>query len=470
MRFSKLRTQSENDPMKTSKSANQSGPTERQEQTLAFRHCLSVFVGVAIALSLVTACNTAPAPPPTEVEVEAATATTAGITEHVAADAILAPTEQAAIAAKISAPVRKFYVQRGSKVKAGQLLATLENKDLAATVQDNQGALQSAQATYQTTVQAQVPQDYQRAELDVAQAKANLDLNLEIVKSRTELFSQGAIAGRDLDTAKAALVEAQATYDAAQKRLASMQQVGRAAALKNAGGQLESAQGKYQGAEAELSYSEIRSPIAGVVTDRPLFAGETATAGTPLITVMNTAALLAKVHLPQAAAQLLKTGDTVSVMIPGVNPGPNRELDRDVKGKVTLISPALDPGSTTVEVWVQLDNRQGKLRPGSSVHVSMAGKSVPRALVVPSESIVTTSAGQKTVMAIDSAGVAHQTNVETGIEDGGMTQILSGISPGQRVVTAGAYALDDKTHVKVVASLGSDSDADAGKPDAAEAK
>ena len=121
-----------------------------------------------------------------------------------------------------------------------------------------------------------MPEEYQKAQLDVAQAKANLDLNQSIYTSRKQLFEQGATPGRDVDTAQAALVQAQAAYDTATKHLESLNAVSREAALKSAQGQLTSAKAKYEGAEAQASYAEIRSPIAGVVTDRPLFAGETA--------------------------------------------------------------------------------------------------------------------------------------------------------------------------------------------------
>ena len=114
---------------------------------------------------------------------------------------------------------------------------------------------------------------------------------------------------------------------------------------------MTSAEGKYKGAEAQVNYSEIRSPIDGVVTDRPLFAGETAAAGAPLITVMDTSALLAKTHIAQSLAQQMKVGDEASVHVPGVAD--------PVPAKVSLISPALDPGSTTVEVWLQ-DRQQGR--------------------------------------------------------------------------------------------------------------
>ena len=79
---------------------------------------------------------------------------------------------------------------------------------------------------------------------------------------------------------------------------------------------MQSAKGKYLGAEAQLSYSEIRSPINGVVTDRPLYPGEMAAAGTPLLTVMDTTSVVARAHIPQEQAALLKVGDKATVVIP----------------------------------------------------------------------------------------------------------------------------------------------------------
>ena len=101
--------------------------------------------------------------PEVQVEVQAAHPTQGPIAAHIAADAVLAPLAQAAIVPKISAPVTKFYVQRGSHVNAGELLATLENRDLTAAVLDNEGSYAAAKAVYDTSTRAQVPKDYQKA-------------------------------------------------------------------------------------------------------------------------------------------------------------------------------------------------------------------------------------------------------------------------------------------------------------------
>ena len=151
-------------------------------------------LGVLAMAALLSGCKKE-AEPTVQVAVQAEKPEQGAIAEHITADAVLAPIAQAAIEPKISAPVKKFYVQRGDKVKEGELLATLENADLTAAALDNKGAYEAAQAAYTTATKAQVPEDVQRAELDFAQAKANLELNQSIVMSRKQLFAEGAIPG-----------------------------------------------------------------------------------------------------------------------------------------------------------------------------------------------------------------------------------------------------------------------------------
>jgi HlyD family secretion protein len=397
---------------------------------------LALFCAVAFE-----GCKKSDEEPQSVVPVEAARPEVGDISEHIMADATLSPLAQAAISPKITAPVRTFYVQRGSKVKAGELLAVLENRDLSAQALDNEGQYNAAQAAYNMQTKAQVPEDYAKAELDVAQAKAQLDLQGEIAASRKKLFEQGAMAGRDYDTAVAVRVQAQAAYDAALNHLNSLTSVSKEASLQLAKGQLSSAQGKYEAAQAQVSYSEIRSPIAGVVTDRPLFPGETANTGTPLLTVMDTSSLLAKVHLSQIVAQRLSLGGDAAISVPGV--------DESVAGKITLISPALDLGSTTVEVWLKVDNKAGKLKAGTPVRASIAGKTIPKAIKIPLSAVLTAEDGTKSVMIVNADGTAHKANVQVGINDGDDVQVAQGLSGSETVITKGAYGLSEGTKVTV---------------------
>lgn len=349
--------------------------------------------------------------------------------------AVLFPLQQAAIVPKINAPVRKFYVERGSRVRAGQLLAELENRDLTASVTENQGAYEQAQATYETTTRASLPETVRKAELDLKAAKETLDSAQKVFDGRQMLYKQGAAPRKDLDDAAVALTQAHNQYVLAQQRLEALQAFGRAQELKAAEGQLTAAKGRFENAQAQLGYSEIRSPIDGVVTDRPLYPGEMPAPGAPIITVMDISQVIAKAHIGQQEAQSLRVGNSATLVVPGV--------DAEYSGKVTVVSPALDPNSTTVEVWVQAANRGWQLKPGISVRVTIIAETVPNTVVIPATALLTAQDGSTSViLARDDR--PEQVSVKTGIRDGDNVQITEGLKGGEQVVTAGAYELSQE--------------------------
>src|SRR5712691_4902599 len=364
--------------------------------------------------------------------------------EHVIkTQAILFPRQQAAIVSKISAPVQKFLIKRGSAVHQGQLLAVLENRDLSAAAQENKGAFNQAEATYATTTAAGLPEEMQKAEAEAQQTKQALDAQEKVFQSRQQLYQEGALPRKELDQSQVEVVQARNQYAIAKRHLDTLQAIGKQQELKAAAGQLESAKGKYLGAEAQLSYSEIRSPIDGVVTERPLYPGEMAAAGTAIVTVMDISAVIAKAHIPQADAALLKLGDKGTMAVPG--------LEEPVEGRVTIVSPALDPNSTTVEVWLEAKNPKQQLKPGTSVQLSLTAKTVKDALVVPAAAVITAADGPSAVMIAGTDGKAHQKAVKLGIRQDDDVQVLEGLTESDKVVSTGAYGLPDNTKIKVEA-------------------
>lgn len=391
------------------------------------------------------------------VPVKTAHPTMGPISEEIAADAILAPLSQAAISPRISAPIRAEYVERGAHVHKGQLLISLENRDLRGTALDSVGALTSAQASYVAITDATIPEELKKAQGDADQASAASDVAAQTAQERMKLFEQGALSGRDADTAYAAAVQAKATYAAARKHLDSVERTTRVTDKQTAEGQVTSARGKLQSAQAQVEYANLRSPIDGVVTDRPLFAGETAASGTPVVTVMDTSSLLAKLHLAQANAQKLKLGHKAKVNVPGVAD--------PLEATVSFISPALDSGSTTVEVWLTLPNGDERLKVGTPVHAVILGATVNNALQIPTGAILPTQDGGTSVMLVGADGAAHMRVVKVGIRTPEAAQITSGVTAADTVITDGGYGLDDGTKVEV-----GEPESSAGKRDKANMK
>jgi HlyD family secretion protein len=397
---------------------------------------------LVLGASLLTAgCGGKEAPEPEPlVSVQAVKVERSEVQQQVSSEAVLYPLHQATIVPKISAPIQKFYVERGDRVHAGQLLAVLENKDLAGASAQAQGAYEQAQANYETMTAANLPEQITQAKGNVESARASFAAAQKLYDNSKKLYQQGALAGKQLDQAQVGLAQSQAQLQSAEQTLEKLQSVGTKAQLKAAQGQLEAAKGAYDTAAAQLSYSEIRSPIDGVVTDRPLFPGDMASTAAPLITVMSLSQVVARARVPASEAAPLKVGDAAEISGPGAS--------KPVEGKVTVVSPAVDPNSTTVQVWVEARNPHNELKPGSTVTVTVTAKKIPHALVIPQAALQIDPDLGPYVMAIDSASVAHQTKVRTGIEQDGKVQITQGLKEGQLVVAQGAYGLPDGTKVK----------------------
>src|SRR4029077_13380949 len=194
--------------------------------------------------------------------------------------------------------------------------------------------------------------------------------------------------------------------------------------------------------QALASYAEIRSPVTGVVTDRPLYPGEMAAAGTPMLTVMDVSKVVARINMAQDQAKNVRVGNEATI-----TPSDGGEL---VTGRVTIVSPASDQNSTTVQVWVQADNPGEKMHAGQAVHVSIVAATLEGATLIPAAATLPNAEGETVVLVVDDTEVAHEKVVQIGVREPEMVQIVAGLEVGQRVVTQGGLGLEDKTRVRVM--------------------
>lgn len=375
------------------------------------------------------------------VPVQVTAARLDSIRRIVTADAVLYPQNQASVTPKVSAPVKKFYVNRGDHVKEGQLLAVLENRDLSAAAAESKGLYEQAAANYRATSAVSLPVQITTAQANLQAAKEALDAAKKLLDSREQLFKENALARRQVDEAQVAYAQAKGQYDTAQEQLRTLQSAGREEQIKAAKAQAEAAEAHYNGAEAQFGYSEIRSPITGVITDRPVWEGEMASAGTPLLTIMDVSRVVARANIPLEQAAALRVGDDATIT-PADGSG-------DVPGKVIVVSPAVDANTTTVQVWAQAVNPGERLRPGASVRVSMVAAKMSNAIVVPPTALLPTAEGETIVLVVGSDSLAHEKKVEIGIREPDKVQILSGVSTGEQVITVGGLGLADKAKVTI---------------------
>jgi multidrug efflux pump subunit AcrA (membrane-fusion protein) len=414
--------------------------------------CLIGFTGCSDRQAANSAESEAAAP----VQVEPVTNDT--IQRIITAEAVLYPLQQASIVPKISAPVQRFFVNRGDKVRRGQLLAVLENRDLVAAANESNELYRQAQATYESTTAATMPDDMTKATADVEAAQQALDSARKVYENRVALQREGALAQKLVDDAKVALVQAQSQFDTAQQHLKSLQTVGQAEQKRGAQAQMEAAKGHYESAAAQASYAEIRSPISGVIADRPLNLGEMASSGSALFSIVDTSRVVARANFSVQDAASIKVGDKVKIT------GAGGELT----GKITVVSPAVDLSSTTVGVWAEAADPKRCLKLGTTASLAIDAGSILNAVVVPADAILSSDEGGEKVMVAGSDSLAHERKVKLGIRSGDVVQILSGVKPGEQVITQGALGLDDKAKIQIGKAedkSGEDKSSDEGKKD-----
>jgi multidrug efflux pump subunit AcrA (membrane-fusion protein) len=378
----------------------------------------------------------------------------------VAGDGVLFAQDQTGVMPNISKPVVKFYVNRGDHVKQGQLVATLESRDLAAAVANAKAQVNQATLNVHSLELATIPEAVIKAQADVESGQEQTDAAKKLLDSQQKLFEQGALAGRRVDEARVAYVAAKTQLDGAREHLRALNSVSKQDQISTANAQLEAAKAQLASADAQLSYSEIHSPRAGVVADRPIYEGEMAVPGTPLLTVMDISRVVARINIPQNQGGSVKVGQPAEVI-----PADGGDT---VQGKVTVVSPATDANSTTLQIWVQAENPGERLKPGASVHVKVITELVKNATTVPSAAILPGEEGGTAVLVIDADSVAHRHVVKLGIREGDKIQILNGCRPGDEVVVVGGLGVDDKAKVKRVDATVQESDDDPNAPDASQ--
>ena len=418
-------------------------------------------VSLAAAVALLAGCGKGKAKdedagddqePPARVTVE--TAVLGAIDHVITADAVLYPVNQANVMPKLAAPIRRMLVNRGDHVRAGQVLAELESADLAASVNESKALWEQSQAAYQMLTGATVFEDKTKAQADVQTAQQTFDASKKVYESRVELQKEGALAEKLVDDAKVAMVQAQSALETARRHLQALDQVSERESIRSAAAQTDAAKARYENASVQLSYAKILSPINGVVADRPVYPGEMPPSGAPIVSIVDISQVVARANIPVREAAALKVGDPARIAGP----------DGDLAGKVTVVSPAVDPSTTTVEVWVRIPNPGEKLKPGGTVHVSIIAETIQNTVVVPATALLNSDEGGEKVMIVTGGNVARERKVSVGVRQGDRVQILSGIQPGDQVITSGGLGVDDKGKV-IVQEPKSDEDEDEDQPD-----
>jgi len=378
------------------------------------------------------------------VSVKVAKAEKGNIAARIVAVGTIWPREKADVGAKISAQIKKMALLKNKVVRAGEVIAVLESRDLQAQRAEAVAALNEARANERSVVTGTIPKTNAEDQKALMDARAKVNNARATYERRRRLFDQGGISQKDLEASQLELTTAEDELRLQQQTISlrgqSLNPNDRALAAARTG----QAQQRVATLDAQLSYATIRSPITGIVIDQFQYEGEFAAAGGKLITVADISTVIVKAPFADTVAAQLKVGDAVSVL-------PTDASAEEMKGQITLLSRSSDPTNRTVEVWVTLANGAGLLRANGAAQVTVFANSKNDAIVVPASAVTleASNADEGTVMVVDAQNVAHEKKVTVGIRTAEKIEIIEGLEEGETVVIEGNFALPDETKVVV---------------------
>jgi len=354
------------------------------------------------------------------------------------------PREQASISSKISSQIKSMGILKNRSVRAGDVIATLESRDLQAQRGEAVKVLEEARLNARALSTGTIPQARAQEAKALEEARANAATARAQYQRRLDLRAKGGLAEKDVEAARLALTLAEAELKLAESSANLRASTLNRNDLALAESRIEQAQQRVASIDAQLSYATIRAPFGGVITDQFAYQGEFATPGVKLVNIADISQVIVKAPFSDTVAAHLKTGDPATVQ-PADLPG------QELEGKVTLVSRSSDPANRTVEVWVNLTNVNGRLRAGSAAELIVATQSSEDALVVPTSAVTLESSNgdEGTVMVVDAKSVAHERKVTIGIRTPEKMEIKDGLKEGETIVIEGNYALPDGAKVQV---------------------
>jgi RND family efflux transporter MFP subunit len=334
------------------------------------------------------------------------------LTQTVTAPGTLAADEQATLSFKVAGRVSEIKIDLGSQARKGQVIATLETTEFKVRLQQAEAALQQARVRLGLPPQGDDdrvdPENTslaRQARAVLEEAKSNRDRTIQLV-------NQGIQSKAELDRVESAYKVADSRYQDAIEEVRNRQAV------------LLQRRSELAIAQQQLVESTLYAPFDGAVRERRASLGEYLNAGAPVATIVRLHPLRLRVETPEREAQGIKVGQSVRVLVEGDN-------QQSYSGRVARLSPAFQELSRTLIIEAEVDNQQGRLRPGSFAKAEIQTSMTSNVVMVPVSAVVTFAGIQKVFSVKDNK--ALEKTVVVGKRDGDWV-VVEGLDAGAPVV------------------------------------
>jgi len=374
--------------------------------------------------------NTSSFPAPQEsptlspLPVRVARATVADLEKRIKAPGEVYTEKKVVLKAEVSGVLKKLHVQEGQGVRAGQLLAELDETPYRLEVEQNEASRLKALSELLLDRLFQQPELAENTEDFLNLKKAE-----ESWKKAEKAFQEGLISQKDLE-------KAQRDYELALIG-SGLKREEIIAASKG----LIQAEVSLKISRMKLEKTRIAAPFSGRVTLIKVAPGENIEIGRELMTVVNLSSLKVEARILESEIGKIKVGREAAIHLTAY-PG------RIFLGRVAAISPLVNPAERTCSVFIHLDNPTEEIKPGMHAEVEIVSEIFPKRLLVPQEAILVR--GGRPLVFVVEGGVAKWRYIKPGEENERFVEVLEGVSEGEQVIVEGHLTLAHDSAVRVL--------------------
>ena len=365
--------------------------------------------------------------------------------------------DQESVFLAVSAQFKDVYVEVGDTVSAGQTLFTLDISSTLDNIQTTTMSMDSARKGYQDQAAllsqqiAQANAQKAQASSQLEQANTQLSMAEKNLSDTQALLEIGAASQMEVDQAQVAVDNAKMGVESAKMAVDNVQlsinnlQASQRSAKEQFDLQTQNSQTTLNQLEASLKgidrSGNVKSPIAGTVVSLNAFKNGFAAPGSPMATIESTSDRKVSVSVSETLAPKLSVGSPAAVRVDSAGV--------DFQGKITSIDSSANPATHlyAVEIGIPESMISGLLS-GMFAEVTFYTDTQTNVVVIPTEAIQTGVDGSY-VYTLDSENVAHRIMVETGLVGDGVTEVTSGLTGGEALVTVGQFYLSEGTVARV---------------------
>lgn len=344
--------------------------------------------------------------------------------------------EETSVTAEMAGKIQSINVDLGDHVSEGQVLLSIDGKDVDNSIKTAQAALELAQANYANTTGGSIESQQNTLDNAVKVAQMSYDeakRNYDIYKS---LYDTSAISEDQFKKIELSLDQATQQLETAQKSYNTTTGQSIPELKELAAKQLEQAKTAYEVATAARDKLVLKSPVSGTITTKNFNAGEMISQQQPAFVISSQDVLQIDLKVTQADIGKFKQGDTVDVAIEGEN----------VEGTIKYVPAVIDKNTSLYTVEVIIDNSGNKFREGLSVEVSVSIEKESNAITIPKKAVFEED-GEEYVYIVSPDNIAIKTSVETGIVTDKTIEIKSGVGTSDTVIIGGLNTITDGTKI-----------------------